>query len=510
MSTDQANEIPIKVQVTSPKPKPAAAPKPGTVRSPGSTRRTLIGAGVLGTGTVLVSAAGTYGVTGLVVAGGAVAATGVGAVVVRRRLKSGARRRTTAGRVTAKTSGATGARRVAGVGRRKATTSAGTPKVSGWSAGRRPRPGAATTAARAGRATGAARPVSPVRTAAGKALDKVTPAKAKARKATSTSGAHSTGGKSSTGGKGTGRNSFTSTASGTGKPGKPNRGKGTTAVHGGASTAPDRTHPEKRGKDTGADWDDLDYYGPDRHRDDDEFTPDMGEHADDEEAVFAAEGTGTGLVERGTHNAIKGFTGFAHRVGDHVRAGHRGPWVRALTEPFDGLGTAINGAVKARKDKTTEPAPAAAEKTSEPTAYTTPATDTTSTEPHWKGDTTAPTTTPVSATSTKGPTGMFGFEDTANSVKSWAPSVPEDTTAMLQHLPNGLHEMAAAFTAMGNTLMSEYPYAEVTGATLVGIGKTLSMCAGQAEPLHGDFRNANEDDLRRREEPRPGEAHWNV
>jgi hypothetical protein len=104
----------------------------------------------------------------------------------------------------------------------------------------------------------------------------------------------------------------------------------------------------------------------------------------------------------------------------------------------------------------------------------------------------------------------FDFADVAATIRAWQPEGPTEMNRVLQQMPDGFYELAAAFREKSAELEAAFPYATITSQGFDGIGTLITTCGKGSEPMHGEFRSNHEHDLKRHEEPRVNEKHMNV
>jgi hypothetical protein len=79
-----------------------------------------------------------------------------------------------------------------------------------------------------------------------------------------------------------------------------------------------------------------------------------------------------------------------------------------------------------------------------------------------------------------------------------------------QHLPELFNETGAALSAQADRLESDHPYAGPTTEALRELAAVVAGLADHATEMHQTFETDFENELRRIDEPRPGEEEFDV
>lgn len=93
---------------------------------------------------------------------------------------------------------------------------------------------------------------------------------------------------------------------------------------------------------------------------------------------------------------------------------------------------------------------------------------------------------------------------------AWQPESASDIEAMISGLQGLYHELGASVVNTGERLASEHPIDASVTEALKQMGMVTTQVGDYGSEVHSTFRAAHAEDLRRLEEPRPGEHEWNT
>jgi hypothetical protein len=93
---------------------------------------------------------------------------------------------------------------------------------------------------------------------------------------------------------------------------------------------------------------------------------------------------------------------------------------------------------------------------------------------------------------------------------SWQPESALDILGMISGLQDLYHELGSNVVNVGERLASDHPIDQSVTEALKQMGMATSQIGEYGSEVHATFRAAHAEDLRRLEEPRPGEHEWNT
>lgn len=93
---------------------------------------------------------------------------------------------------------------------------------------------------------------------------------------------------------------------------------------------------------------------------------------------------------------------------------------------------------------------------------------------------------------------------------TWQPESASDIAGMIAGLQGLYHELGNSVVNAGERLASEHPIDQSVTEALKQMGAVTAQIGEYGGEVHSTFRTAHADDLRRLEEPRPGEHEWNT
>jgi hypothetical protein len=95
-------------------------------------------------------------------------------------------------------------------------------------------------------------------------------------------------------------------------------------------------------------------------------------------------------------------------------------------------------------------------------------------------------------------------------IGGFEPENAADLDRFLSALPEYFDSVASAFRTVADTLADRYPIEPVVTERLREIGATIAGMSDFSGEAHAAHRAAHERELTRIENPRPGEALWDV
>lgn len=104
-------------------------------------------------------------------------------------------------------------------------------------------------------------------------------------------------------------------------------------------------------------------------------------------------------------------------------------------------------------------------------------------------------------------------ENAVEAVHAMAGFVPENAGEQrdyFTHLPELFSEMGAALSAQADRLGADHPYAGRTTEQLTELSAIVAGLADHAAEMHATFESEFEPELARIDNPRPGEAEFDV
>ena len=93
---------------------------------------------------------------------------------------------------------------------------------------------------------------------------------------------------------------------------------------------------------------------------------------------------------------------------------------------------------------------------------------------------------------------------------TWQPESANDIAGMISGLQDLYHELGNSIVQTGERLASEHPIDASVTESLKQMGAVTTQIGEFGGEVHATFRAAHAEDLRRLEEPRPGEHEWNT
>jgi hypothetical protein len=93
---------------------------------------------------------------------------------------------------------------------------------------------------------------------------------------------------------------------------------------------------------------------------------------------------------------------------------------------------------------------------------------------------------------------------------AWQPESASDIEGMISGLRDLYVELGSAVVNVGEHLASDHPIDASVTEALKQMGMATTQIGDYGSEVHSTFRAAHAEDLRRLEEPRPGEHEWNT
>lgn len=100
---------------------------------------------------------------------------------------------------------------------------------------------------------------------------------------------------------------------------------------------------------------------------------------------------------------------------------------------------------------------------------------------------------------------MEAFQNMA----SFQPSSAREVEQWLQQQHETLQAVVASYSILADRMRDEMPFAAPVADSVREIGIAIGAAGGIAQSAHQTLRVAHEADIRRYEDPRPGEDMWN-
>jgi hypothetical protein len=103
------------------------------------------------------------------------------------------------------------------------------------------------------------------------------------------------------------------------------------------------------------------------------------------------------------------------------------------------------------------------------------------------------------------------IHETATEVfASWHPDSPDEFDEGMKDLQAIYEEMGSALSGLSERLGSDFPIEPGTRESVAELGASTTGLADAAAEVYTTHRGEHETEMKRAEEPRPGEEMWDV